>query len=80
LWEPLKIHHDCTSHVKETRIDIGVRKFEIFEMSENETIDEMYARFTTIVKEMRSLGKVYSAHDNHKNIEISSKYVETYGH
>ena len=29
-------------------------------MSENETIDEMYARFTKIVNEMRSLGKAYS--------------------
>jgi len=48
----LKVHHDGTSHVKETRIDIGDKKFEVFEMSENETIDEMYARFTTIVNEM----------------------------
>ena len=45
----MRIHHEGTSHVKETRIDIGVRKFEVFEMNENKTIDEMYARFTTIV-------------------------------
>ena len=49
VWDTLRIHYEGTSHVKETRIDIGVRKFEVFEMSENETIDEMYARFTTIV-------------------------------
>ena len=57
-----------TSHVKETRIDIGVRKFEVFEMSENETTDEMYARFTTIVNEMRSLGKAYSTHERIRKI------------
>jgi len=60
VWDTLRVHHEGTSHVKETRIDIGVRKFEVFEMSENETIDEMYARFTTIVNEMRYLGKAYS--------------------
>ena len=60
VWDTLRVHHEGTSYVKETRIDIGVRKFEVFEMSENETIDEMYARFTTIVNEMRYLGKAYS--------------------
>jgi len=64
----LRIHHEGTSHVKETRIDIGVRKFEVFEMSENETIGEMYARFTTIVNEMRSLGKAYSIHERVRKI------------
>jgi hypothetical protein len=32
------LHHQGTSHVKETRIDIWVSKFEIFEMNENESI------------------------------------------
>ena len=68
VWDTLRVHHEGTSHVKETRIDIGVRKFEVFEMSENETIDEMYARFTTIVNEMRSLGKAYSTHERIRKI------------
>ena len=38
VWDTLRIHHEGTSHVKETRIDIGVRKFEVFEMSENEPL------------------------------------------
>jgi len=42
IWDTLKIHHEGTSHVKETRIDIGVREFEISEMNEEENIDEMY--------------------------------------
>lgn len=61
IWDTLKIHHEGTSHVKETRIDIGVRKFELFEMTETETIDEMYGRFTIIMNELRSLEKkIYS--------------------
>jgi len=33
VWDTLKIHPEGVSHIKETRIDIGVRKFEIFEMN-----------------------------------------------
>ena len=68
IWDTLKIHHEGTSHVKETRIDIGVRKFEIFEMNEEENIDVMYSRFTSIVNELRSLGKIYSPHDRIRKI------------
>ncbi|XP_058760598.1 uncharacterized protein LOC131633936 [Vicia villosa] len=63
IWDSLKIHHEGTSHVKEERIDLGVRKFETFEMKEEETIDEMFSRFTVIVNELRSLGKAYTAHE-----------------
>nr|XP_027186002.1 uncharacterized protein LOC101512917 [Cicer arietinum] len=68
VWDTLRTHHEGTSHVKDTRIDIGIRKFELFEMNEGETIDEMYSRFTTIVNEMRSLGKVYSVQDRVRKI------------
>ncbi|XP_073219942.1 uncharacterized protein [Cicer arietinum] len=40
-WDTLQTHHEGTSHFKETRIDIGIQKFELFEMNEGETIDEM---------------------------------------
>jgi len=68
IWDALKIHHEGTSHVKETRIDIGVRKYELFEMKETETIDEMYGRFTIIMNELRSLEKNYSAHERVRKI------------
>jgi len=68
VWETLRVHYEGTSHVKETRIDNGVKKFEVFEMSVNETIDKMYARFTKIVDEMRSLGKAYSNHERIRKI------------
>lgn len=41
VWDTLKTHHRGISHVKETIIDIGVRKFVMFEMNESETIDEI---------------------------------------
>jgi len=68
IWEALKIHHEGTSHVKEEIIDMGVKKFETFEMKENETIDEMFARLTIIVNELRSLGKTYTTHERVRKI------------
>ncbi|XP_058741394.1 uncharacterized protein LOC131613765 [Vicia villosa] len=68
IWDALKIHHKGTNHVKEERIDLGVRKFETFEMKEEETIDEMFSRFTVIVNELRSLGKAYTAHERIRKI------------
>jgi hypothetical protein len=63
MWETLQVHHEGTSRVKETRIDIGVRKFELFEMQEDESIDQMYGRFTIIINELNSLGKTYTTHE-----------------
>jgi len=68
IWDTLKIHHEGTSHVEETRIDFEVREFEIFEKSEEENIDEMYSRFTSIMNELKSLGKIYSPHDRIRKI------------
>ncbi|XP_039689400.1 uncharacterized protein [Medicago truncatula] len=68
IWDTLKVHHEGTSHVKETRIDIGVRKFELFEMKETETIDEMYGRFTIIMNELRSLEKDFTIHERVRKI------------
>ncbi|XP_058741858.1 uncharacterized protein LOC131614262 [Vicia villosa] len=48
IWDKLKIHHEGTSHVKEERIDMGVRKFETFDMKEDETIYEVFYRFTIL--------------------------------
>jgi len=63
MWNTLQTHHEGTSRIKETRIDIGVRKYELFEMKEDETIDLMYGRFTVIINELNSLGKNFSAHE-----------------
>ncbi|XP_058783740.1 uncharacterized protein LOC131658467 [Vicia villosa] len=68
IWDTLKIHHEGTNHVKEERIDLGVRKFETFEMKEEETIDEMFFRILVIVNELRSHGKAYTAHERIRKI------------
>ncbi|GAU38522.1 hypothetical protein TSUD_148040 [Trifolium subterraneum] len=68
IWETLQTHHEGTNCIKETRIDIGVRKFELFEMKEEKTIDQMYGRFTSIINELNSLGKTYTTHERIRKI------------
>ncbi|MCH79648.1 phytoalexin-deficient 4-2 protein [Trifolium medium] len=68
MWYTLQNHHEGSSRVKETRIDIGVRRFELFEMKEDETIDQMYGRLTVIINELNSLGKRYTPHERVRKI------------
>lgn len=49
IWDALKIHHEGTNHVKEERVNMGVKKFETFEMKKDETVDKMFTRLTIIV-------------------------------
>ncbi|KAK2423785.1 bromodomain-containing protein [Trifolium repens] len=63
MWETLQIHYEGTSRVKETRIDIGVRKFELFEMHEDESIDQMcltknWRHIVTAITESKDLSQM----------------------
>jgi hypothetical protein len=68
MWYTLKTHHEGKRHVKETIIDIGVRKFELFEMKEDEFVHQMYGRFTIIINELISLENTYTAHERVRKI------------
>ena len=46
IWDKLEITYEGTSQVKETKISIFLRQYELFKMSPNETIKEMFTRFT----------------------------------
>jgi len=54
--------------VKETRIDIGVRKPEIFQMKDDASINEMHKKFTNISNELHSLETNYTTHERMRNI------------
>ena len=43
--------------MKQSRIELLMRKYELFEMGDRETIMDMYKRFTHITNELKSLGK-----------------------
>ena len=60
IWDALQVAHEGTSQVKQSRIELLMRKYELFEMGEKETIMEMYTHFTHITNELKSLEKSFT--------------------
>ena len=50
--------HKGTTQEKKTKIDNLNRQYELFRMTESETIQEMHTRFTAIINEIYSLGEI----------------------
>ena len=60
IWYALRVAHEGTNQVKQSRIELLMRKYELFEMSDEETIMDMYTRFTHITNELKLLGKSFT--------------------
>ncbi|GAV74028.1 UBN2 domain-containing protein, partial [Cephalotus follicularis] len=56
----LEITYEGTNQVKESKISMLVHEYEIFIMYDNESISDMFTRFTTIINSLKNLGKSYS--------------------
>ena len=63
IWNALQIAHEGTNQVKQSRIELLVRKYELFEMSNEETVMNMYTRFTHITNDLKSLGKSFTTEE-----------------
>jgi len=63
IWNALQIADEGTDQVKQSRIELLVRKYELSEMSNKETVMDMYTRFTHITNELKSLGKSFTTEE-----------------
>ena len=63
IWHTLEITHEGTSQVKESKINMLVHNYELFNMTPEESITVMYTRFTTIINALNALGKSYTNSD-----------------
>ncbi|GAV84509.1 LOW QUALITY PROTEIN: UBN2 domain-containing protein, partial [Cephalotus follicularis] len=52
--------YEGTNQVKESKISMLVHEYELFFMHDNESISDMFTRFTTIINSLKNLGKSYS--------------------
>ncbi|GAV74246.1 LOW QUALITY PROTEIN: UBN2 domain-containing protein, partial [Cephalotus follicularis] len=59
MWDLLEVTYEGTNQVKE-KISMRVHEYELFFMHENESISDMFTRFTTIINSLKNLGKSYS--------------------
>lgn len=59
IWHKLKVTHEDTNEVKESRLSMLSSQYEIFRMKKDEMISDMFTRFTDIINTSKALGKVY---------------------
>ncbi|GAV76833.1 LOW QUALITY PROTEIN: zf-CCHC domain-containing protein/DUF4219 domain-containing protein/UBN2 domain-containing protein, partial [Cephalotus follicularis] len=56
----LEVTYEGTNQVKDAKINMLVREYEMFSMKENENISSMFVRFTNIINSLQSLNKCYT--------------------
>ncbi|GJT43379.1 zf-CCHC domain-containing protein [Tanacetum coccineum] len=61
IWKTLLITHQGNSQVKDNKIDLLVQQYEQFVISEDEFIDNAFARFNTIITSLKALDEGYSS-------------------
>ncbi|GJY62342.1 hypothetical protein Tco_0462999 [Tanacetum coccineum] len=61
IWDTLLITHQGNSQVKDNKIDLLVQQYEQFTILEEESIDNAFARFNTIVTSLKALDEVFSS-------------------
>ena len=59
VWRLLEVTREGTNQVKEWKINILVHSYELFAMKDNESIVEMFTRFTNIMNGLEALGRAY---------------------
>ncbi|KAK2970461.1 hypothetical protein RJ640_003670 [Escallonia rubra] len=57
IWRLLEVTHQGINQVKETKINMLIQQYEAFKMKENGSINEMYSRFTLIIKWTEAIGE-----------------------
>ncbi|GJV24911.1 hypothetical protein Tco_1377606 [Tanacetum coccineum] len=60
IWDTLLITHQGNSHVKDNKIDLLVQQYGQFTIPEEESIDNAFARFNTIITSQKALDEGFS--------------------
>jgi len=63
IWDALQVAHEGTNQVKQSRIELLMTKYELFEMGDRETVMDMHTRFPYIINELKSLGKSFTTEE-----------------
>ena len=63
IWDKLLVMYEGTSQVRETKINMFVHQYELFKMQHDETIKEMFTRFTDITNNLKFLGKTCTSEE-----------------
>ncbi|GKC30061.1 copia protein [Tanacetum coccineum] len=61
IWDTLLITHQGNSQVKDNKIDLLIQQYEQFTIPEEESIDNAFARFNTIITSLKALDEGFSS-------------------
>ncbi|GJU62953.1 retrovirus-related pol polyprotein from transposon TNT 1-94 [Tanacetum coccineum] len=61
IWKTLLVTHQGNNQVKDNKIDLLVQQYEQFIISKDESIDNAFARFNTIITSLKALDEGYSS-------------------
>jgi hypothetical protein len=68
MWDKIEVTYEGTNQVKESKISRLVHEYELFCMKFEESISEMFTRFTNIINSLKALGKCYTNVENVRKI------------
>src|SRR4030042_3673362 len=68
IYDSLCSTYEGNQQVKEAKANMLVHQYDLFKMSEDETIESMYSRFQTLVSGLQVLKKRYTTTDHVKKI------------
>ncbi|XP_070034664.1 uncharacterized protein [Nicotiana tomentosiformis] len=57
MWDKLEVTYEGTNKVKETRINLLVWDYELFQIKDGESVEEMFSRFSKILEDLKSFGR-----------------------
>ena len=61
IWDSLLITHQGNSQVKDNKIDLLVQQYEQFTIPVEESIDNAFAKFNTIITSLKALDETFSS-------------------
>nr|GEW88965.1 zf-CCHC domain-containing protein/UBN2 domain-containing protein [Tanacetum cinerariifolium] len=61
IWDTLLLTHQSNSQVKDNKIDLLVQQYEQFTILKEESIDNGFARFNTIITSLKALDEGFSS-------------------
>ena len=58
IWNRLEVTYKGTNQVKESKINMLVHRYKLFKMESNESIMDMFTRFTDIINSLKKIRKI----------------------
>ncbi|XP_070009571.1 uncharacterized protein [Nicotiana sylvestris] len=71
MWDKLEVTYEVTNKVKETKINLLVREYELFQMKDGESFAEIFSRFSKILGDLKSFGRPIKSGEHVRKILTS---------